>query len=129
TTLARADGSGLLFGGIAVGGLAVDAIHDLLYIASSKHVIYQVSPSPSPSPIVFAGTLNTPGSADTATGPGTNASFNGPSGLAFDGTHLFVADSRNNTIRRIDVASGVTSTLAGSVGAADESDGVGAAAH
>ncbi|MGE5515045.1 MAG: thioredoxin-like domain-containing protein [Bacteroidota bacterium] len=44
---------------------------------------------------------------------GTEAAFNGPEGLACDGDYIYVADTRNHAIRRIDRASGLTDTLAG----------------
>jgi sugar lactone lactonase YvrE len=47
-------------------------------------------------------------------GPATEARFNCPSGLAYDGSgNLFVADSVNNRVRMIDT-SGVITTVAGS---------------
>ena len=62
-------------------------------------------------------TAATPGSSD---GDGTAASFNRPVGLAYDGQgSLFVADSANNTLRQIAVASGRVTTVAGLAGAAD----------
>ncbi len=50
-----------------------------------------------------------PGMADG----GVEASFNGPEGLACDADFIYVADTRNHAIRRIDRASGMTETLAG----------------
>eukprot|EP00292_Cryptomonas_paramecium_P008584 CAMPEP_0113692212 /NCGR_PEP_ID=MMETSP0038_2-20120614/18947_1 /TAXON_ID=2898 /ORGANISM="Cryptomonas paramecium" /LENGTH=283 /DNA_ID=CAMNT_0000614075 /DNA_START=227 /DNA_END=1074 /DNA_ORIENTATION=- /assembly_acc=CAM_ASM_000170 len=49
-------------------------------------------------------------------GPGV-AQFNGPSGLAMspDMSWIAVADSSNNAIRRVDLVSGVVSTIAGQV--------------
>lgn len=44
---------------------------------------------------------------------GVEAAFNGPEGLACDQAAIYVADTRNHAIRRIDRASGVTRTLAG----------------
>lgn len=62
-------------------------------------------------------TMATPGSSD---GDGTAASFYRPVGLAYDGQgSLFVADSGNNTLRQIAVASGRVTTVAGMAGAAD----------
>jgi sugar lactone lactonase YvrE len=57
------------------------------------------------------------GGAGTADGVGTAALFDGPSALAYDGAgHLFVADSFNATVRRIDVATGVVTTAIGRAG-------------
>ncbi|MHB1927374.1 MAG: esterase-like activity of phytase family protein [Leptospirillum sp.] len=48
-------------------------------------------------------------------GVGPNARFNNPEGLAIspDGKTLYVADSRNNMIRKIDLATKTVSTIAG----------------
>jgi len=43
----------------------------------------------------------------------SQAAFAQPSGLATDGKSIFVADSESSSIRRIDLASGTVSTLAG----------------
>ncbi len=51
-----------------------------------------------------------PGARDGAAGV---AQFDGPQGLAFVGGALYVADTSNSLIRRIDLASGVVSTVAG----------------
>ncbi|MBC7952427.1 MAG: redoxin domain-containing protein [Rhodospirillaceae bacterium] len=44
---------------------------------------------------------------------GIEAAFNAPEGLACDETSIYVADTRNHAIRRIDRASGQVETLAG----------------
>lgn len=44
---------------------------------------------------------------------GAEAAFNAPEGLTCDRDFIYVADTRNHAIRRIDRASGVTATVAG----------------
>lgn len=44
---------------------------------------------------------------------GAEASFNGPEGVAIDQAAIYVADTRNHLIRRIDRQSGITTTIAG----------------
>jgi sugar lactone lactonase YvrE len=46
-------------------------------------------------------------------GPGAGASFTGPFGITTDGTYLYIADTFNNAIRRVDIASGLVTTVAG----------------
>ncbi len=72
-------------------------------------------------------TLAGSGTGTYADGTGTGASFNAPRGVTTDGTSVFVADAANNRIRRIIIASGAVSTLAGS-GTATFADGVGTGA-
>jgi sugar lactone lactonase YvrE len=75
----------------------------------------------------FAGA---PGSAGTLDAPGTLARFNLPEGATSDGAgNLYVADTENHTIRKIVLATGQVSTLAGQPGASGSTDGTGAAAR
>ncbi|PUA28986.1 MAG: hypothetical protein B0W54_11385 [Cellvibrio sp. 79] len=77
----------------------------------------------------FAGApgVSSSGSAD---GIGAAASFNRPDGITTDGTNLYVADTWNNTIRKIVISTGAVTTLAGSAEGSSwgSSDGIGAAA-
>lgn len=73
----------------------------------------------------LAGTADTTGSED---GTGTAARFYLPSGITTDGINLFVADSGNNTIRKVVISTGEVTTLAGSAGASGFSDGTGSEA-
>jgi len=73
----------------------------------------------------LTGSAGVSGSTD---GTGTAALFRAPGGITTDGTNLYVADTGNNTIRKIDIASGLVSTLTGSAGVSGSTDGTGAAA-
>jgi sugar lactone lactonase YvrE len=59
----------------------------------------------------------TPGTGDSVDGTGASARFNGPEGVALDGQgNLYVADTLNHAIRKIVLASGEVSSLAGVAG-------------
>jgi sugar lactone lactonase YvrE len=73
----------------------------------------------------MAGTADTFGSTD---GTGAAARFFYPSGITTDGTNLYVADTGNNTIRKVVIATGVVTTLAGTAGSYGSTDGAGEAA-
>ena len=55
----------------------------------------------------------TAGSAGAADGTQTNARFNSPARLTTDGTSLYVTDFLNRTIRKVDIATGTVTTIAG----------------
>lgn len=90
------------------------------YIAdSTRHVIFKRTAGGTVT--VFAGGLDSAGYINAT---GTAARFDSPSGLAFDTAgNLYVADSGNNRIRRINPA-GVVSLLAGD-GSLNAYDGTG----
>lgn len=72
---------------------------------------------------------STAGSAGSTNGTGTAALFNSPSGITSDGTNLYVADTGNNTIRKIVISTGEVTLFAGSsTGASGSTDGTGTAA-
>jgi sugar lactone lactonase YvrE len=76
---------------------------------------------------LLAGNMGGPGSLDAI---GAAARFSGPSGIAVDTAgNLYVADTGNNTIRKITAGGRVVSTLAGSAGVTGSADGNGAAAQ
>ena len=104
-------------------GLITDASGNLFVADFNNHTIRKITPSGIVTTI--AGTALISGSTDAI---GTIARFNAPYGLAIDGIgNIYVTDSGNHTIRKI-TPSGIVTTIAGMVGVAGSSDGVGAAA-
>jgi len=103
--------------------LATDGTN--LYVSDySEHTIRKLVLS-TREVSTLAGTVNAAGNAD---GIASAASFSYPLGLATDGTYLYVADTGNRKIRRITIATGEVSTLAGGVSSNSAVDGIGAAA-
>ncbi len=72
-------------------------------------------------------TLAGSGAASSLDGTGVAATFKGPSDITTDGTNLYVLDAVSNQIRKVEIATGVVTTLAGS-GANSTVDGIGIAA-
>ncbi len=103
-------------------GIATDGIN--LYVADrNNHSIRQV--------VIATGVVTTlagTGSAGSVDGNGTAASFRMPHDIAIDGTNLYVADTWNNTIRKIVISSGAVTTLAGTAGTSGLTDATGTAA-
>jgi len=59
-------------------------------------------------------------------GPAYDATLNQPTGLAFDAKgNLYIADSGNNVIRRVDAKTDIITTVAGDYAAAKANDGLG----
>jgi hypothetical protein len=57
-------------------------------------------------------------------GPATNAQLNGPTHVVFDRTtNLYITDANNNRIRKVDVGTGVITTVAGTGTAGFSGDG------
>jgi streptogramin lyase len=74
------------------------------------HCIRRVAPDGTIATIAGAGTAGFSGDG----GPASNAQFNLPHEIRFDREgNLFVADTGNNAVRRIDARTGVVTTIAG----------------
>jgi uncharacterized repeat protein (TIGR01451 family) len=104
-------------------GIAVDGA-GIVYVADQGNsTIRKITPAGVVTTI--AGAAGVFGSAD---GTGSAARFNAPGGIAVDSAgNLYVADTGNETIRKI-TAAGVT-TLAGTAGVIGSTDGTGGAAR
>jgi len=93
----------------AIAGLAVDAAGNL-YIADTGNCrIRKVAPNGIITTVVGTATPGYTGDG----GPATKASLNFPRGVAVDAAgNIYIADSANNVIRKVD-ASGIITTIAG----------------
>ncbi|HXU69712.1 MAG TPA: hypothetical protein VN947_10310 [Polyangia bacterium] len=94
-------------------GLALDGAGNLYIADSGNHAIRRLA--------LDAATVDTlagmPGSGGALDGIGHEARFVTPLDLAYDGAgHLYVADSGNGAIRRIEIASATVTTYAGVLG-------------
>jgi len=105
-------------------GVATDNAGNVYVADSSNYTIRKISPSGVVS--TFAGLAGAQGSAD---GTGSAARFRYTYGVATDnGGNVYVADSANNTIRKI-TPTGVVTTLAGLANSDGSTDGTGSAAR
>jgi sugar lactone lactonase YvrE len=123
STAGHADGTGPAASFDTPSGIATDGAN--LYVADTGNNTIRKIEIATGAATTLAGTASTPGHADKT---GSDASFNASSGIATDGTNLYVADTGNNTIRKIVIATGVVTTLAGTASAVGHADGTGPAA-
>jgi len=118
---ANGQGAAALFNGPAQ--MAIDGAGNIYIADENNNVIREVTPGGTVT--TFAGT----GTAGSADGTLTTATFDHPSGLAFDAAgDLYVSDFNSSIIRKITPA-GVVSTLAGTANQFGKTDGTGAAAR
>jgi thiol-disulfide isomerase/thioredoxin len=90
------------------GKILADERSDRLYIADSNHNRIVVTKLDG----AFLDTIGT-GERGAADGAFERATFQRPQGLALDGDALYVADTGNHLIRRIDLKARAVSTVAG----------------
>lgn len=123
-SVGSADGAGTAACFNQPHAVALDAAGNLFVADTGNNTIRMITPEGVVS--TLAGAAGEPGSAD---GAGTRARFNDPEAIAVGPEgDIYVADTGNNTIRRIS-HSGVVSTLAGKAGLSGAVDGTGAVAR
>ena len=95
-------------------GLAIDSNDNIFVADTGNNTVRKIDAAGSVTTV--AGTAGISGSND---GIGTTASFKSPAALALTSTGImYVADTGNYTIRKVDLNTGVVSTLAGAAGIA-----------
>ena len=107
-------------------GVATDNAGNVYVADTNHHVIRQIDPDGVVTTLAGSPTAER-GQTDAI---GTAATFDYPTGLASDGSKLYVADGDNNAIRQIDIATQAVTTLAGdTAGGAGYVDAVGTSAR
>ncbi|MBI4472136.1 MAG: SMP-30/gluconolactonase/LRE family protein [Acidobacteria bacterium] len=103
--------------------LAFNQADGSLYVSdAANHLIRQIQAGPAGRVETIAGT----GTAGNQDGPALMATFNNPQGLALDDRgNLWVVDSGNHTIRKIDLSTRTVTTVAGQAGGSGSMDGTG----
>ena len=90
------------------GKIIADAATDRLFIADSNHNRIVITK-------LDGALVDTVGTADAGAADGAfdKATFNRPQGLALSGDNLYVADTENHLIRRVDLKARTVETIAG----------------
>jgi len=124
--LVIATGAVTTIAGLDVRYASADGVGNL-YITDNGNRIIQKLVIATGVVTTIAGLAGSSGSVD---GVGSAARFNGPVGIAYDGNgNLFICDTSNNTIRKLVIATGAVTTIAGLAGSSGSADGVGSAAR
>lgn len=93
-----------------------------LYIADGNFTLRQMA--------LASGAVTTlAGAPRGADGVGAAARIDSPRQITTDGTNIYVADTANHTIRRVEIATRTVTTLAGTNGVPGVTDGTGTAAQ
>lgn len=100
--------------------LAADPNGSRMFLTDSNNSTIRMIQVPDMVVKTIAGQAQTEGKAD---GPTAKSSFNRPRGVATDGKFVYVSDTGNNLIRKIDLSNMTTSTLTGTGEEGDKDGG------
>ncbi len=104
-------------------GVTVDSAGNFYIADSANNVIRKVTPGDQISTVAGSNALGAGFSGDT--GAPLSAQLNGPSAVALDAAgNLYIADTGNNRIRKVNFATNVITTVAGSGGTTYSGDGL-----
>ena len=97
---------------ILPGGLAYDAAGNLYFAETANHVVRRVTPTGVLTTVAGTGVQGFGGDGGAATA----AMLDSPLAIAIDASrNLYIADSHNHRIRRVDAVSGMITSLAAQV--------------
>jgi sugar lactone lactonase YvrE len=96
---------------ILPSAIVFDSAGNLYFAETGNHIIRKVDTAGNITTIAGTGTQGFSGD----TGPATSATLDSPQGLALDTTNnLYIADTHNQRIRKLNLATGIITTIAGS---------------
>jgi sugar lactone lactonase YvrE len=104
---------------ILPSAIAIDSQGNLYIAETGGHVVRKVDTTGNITTIAGTGAQGFDGDG----GPAIAALLDSPQGLAVDTKSLYIADSHNHRVRRIDLASGVITTVAGNSSTGASGDG------
>ncbi len=100
--------------------IAADPNGSRLFVTDSNNSLIRLIQVPDMMVKTIAGQAQVEGKDN---GPGAKSSFNRPRGIATDGKFVYISDTGNNLIRKIDLSNTTVSTLAGTGEEGDKDGG------
>lgn len=99
-----------VYGNRWYSSLAADALGNIYFADTLNNVIRKLTPAGALATIAGTGVAGYSGDG----GPATSAELNNPDSVAFDAQgNLYIADSENNVIRKVNASTGIITTYAG----------------
>ena len=95
---------------ILPSAIVFDTTGNLYFAETGNHVVRKIDPTGNITTIAGTGTQGFSGNA----GPATSATLDSPQGLALDtANNLYIADTHNHRIRKLNLTTGILTTIAG----------------